>query len=1059
MRLKRGRPASGGRILCVSASTVALALLLYPLLALAQASVGPPRQRTLRTVHGVFALTKAEASKAYPIDLQVVVTYSDPVWGLLFVRDATGTTFIDARGKSTVYPLGTRIRVKAVTGVNENGNVMAHPKIFVLGSGALPKPDRKSIPELDNGADESNLVVTEGLLHPCDGDWNRVCYRIFDGKKLVWLFVNQPDSPAAQSLVGAKVQATGVVGRHVDETNKRVAAQLFVNSLKEIEVEAPALRDPFASSPTPIGDLRASEADERFAGQIHVRGIVTWASPGRFAVQDASGMIFVGTGKNVAVRLGDTVDATGFPSHGEFGLELSDALVRGAALPSRAVAIAPLQLTAAAIVQQGLNGRRVRLRGRLTGQRANATEFVYDLEDRGESFTAILPRSDATREMVSLPSDSILEVAGVAVLQNGTAAWPRRLLVLIDSPGAMVVLGGDGWLTLKRALAILGGMSLCVVATLVWVTLLRRTVRQQTATLRARLESELQLETRYRRLFERNLAAVFSWRPDGTIVDCNMAFARLLGLRSREEAIGHSYWDFQIDPVHREELCGSLRDEALSNREASLRREDGVTVHVLKNITPVNTAEGVLYETTAIDVTQLRQQQAELQRAKDAAVFESFNDLLTGLPNRRLLMEKLSSILARAKNGASMVALLYIDLDGFKLVNDSLGHPIGDALLVQVAARLRSWVRETDVLARIGSDEFIVILDSLSNQEDAALVAEHLLNAISNPFRVEGRDLSIGASIGISIFPENATDAEKLIQQADSAMYAAKREGKNRAMNFTLEMGSLVHERLNLENQLRGALARQEIFVEYQPEFELTNNRLVRFEALARWRHPTLGQIPPVKFIPIAEESRLISALGTYIMEQACAQAVRWQSLMRHPIQVAVNVSSIQFRRKGFVEEVCAILEQTGLKPELLQIELTESVMLSGANSTAATMHRFRELGIGLAIDDFGTGYSSLSYLPSLPFDALKIDRSFVMNLDQRPESESMIRMLVALAHNIGMRVIVEGVETSEQLELIKALGANEVQGYLLGRPTANPVDTFLSPHPSVDFSVPLYQG
>ncbi|MGA2673312.1 MAG: EAL domain-containing protein [Terracidiphilus sp.] len=1006
----------------------------------------------------VFALTKAEARKAYPIDIEVVVTYSDPVWGLLFVRDATGSTFIDAHGTSTVYAMGTRIRVRAVSGVNENGDAMVHPRIAVLGSGALPKADRKSIAELDSGADESNLVVTEGLLHPCEGDWNRVCYRIFDGKKLVWLFVNQPDSPAAQSLVGAKVRATGVVGRHIDDTNKRVAAQLFVNSLKEIEVEAPSLPNAFSASPMSIGDLRDSEADERFVGQVHARGTVTWESPGRFSIQDRSGMVFVATGKNAPVHVGDTVDAIGFPSHGEFGLELSDAMVRSAAVPSHAVAIAPIQLTAAAIVKHAFNGRRVRLKGRLTGQQANATEFVYDLEDGGQSFTAILPRSDATREMMSLPRDSVLELTGVAVLQHGTSVWPEQLLVLVDSPGAMA-LGGNGWLTLKRALAILGGMGLCVIAALVWVTLLRRTVHRQTAILRARLENELHMETKYRRLFERNLAAVFSWRPDGTIVDCNIAFARLLGFHSREETIGRSYWSFQVDPVHREELCGSLRDEALSNREASLRREDGVIVHVLKNITPVNTPEGVLYETTAIDVTQLRQNQAELQRAKDAAVFESLNDPLTGLPNRRLLMDKLSFVLARAKRDASMVALLYLDLDGFKLVNDSLGHPIGDALLVQVATCLRSWVRATDVLARLGSDEFIVILDRLEAKEDATLVAEHLLNSLSNPFRVEGHDLAIGASIGISIFPENASDAEELIQHADSAMYAAKREGKNRVMSFTLEIGSLVRERLSLENLLRGALARHEIFVEYQPEFELTNHRLVRFEALARWNNPTLGQIPPVKFIPIAEESGLISALGAYIMEQSCTEALRWQSLMPHPIQVAVNVSSIQFRRKGFVEEVITILEQTGLKPELLQIELTESVMLSGAHSTAATMNRLRALGIGLAIDDFGTGYSSLSYLPSLPFDALKIDRSFVMNLDKRPESESMIRTLVALAHNIGMRVIVEGVETREQLELITALGANEVQGYLLGRPTANPVETFLSPQPAVDFAAAVGKG
>jgi len=298
----------------------------------------------------------------------------------------------------------------------------------------------------------------------------------------------------------------------------------------------------------------------------------------------------------------------------------------------------------------------------------------------------------------------------------------------------------------------------------------------------------------------------------------------------------------------------------------------------------------------------------------------------------------------------------------------------------------------------------------------------------------------------MSIFPDSAAEAEEMMRQADTAMYAAKREGKNRVTSFTPEIGSVVHDRLGLENLLRGAIARREIFVHYQPEFDLADNRLIRFEALARWTHPTLGKIPPTKFITIAEESGLIAPLGAFIMQQACAEAIRWQNILPYPIQVAVNVSSIQFRRKGFVEEVSAILRETGLRHDLLQIELTESVMLSGAHDTVEIMKRLRELGISLVIDDFGTGYSNLSYLPSLRFDALKIDRTFVMNLDGQPEAESMIHTLIALAHNIGMRVIVEGVETSEQLELIRSFGAEEVQGFLLGRPTPNPIEAFLIP-------------
>jgi EAL domain-containing protein (putative c-di-GMP-specific phosphodiesterase class I) len=282
------------------------------------------------------------------------------------------------------------------------------------------------------------------------------------------------------------------------------------------------------------------------------------------------------------------------------------------------------------------------------------------------------------------------------------------------------------------------------------------------------------------------------------------------------------------------------------------------------------------------------------------------------------------------------------------------------------------------------------------------------------------------------------------MRQADAAMYAAKRDGKNRVMHYTPEIGIQVHERMTLGNLLRGAVGRREIFVHYQPEFDLTDNRLLRFEALARWKHPTLGMIPPDKFIPIAEESGIIGALGATIMEMACTEAVRWQSMAAQPIQIGVNVSSIQFRHKGFVEELKSILARTGLRPDLLQIEVTESVMMGANEQAKETMNYLRAMGISMAIDDFGTGYSNLSYLPSLSFDALKIDRSFMLNLEFQPETESMIQTLIALAQNLGMRVIIEGVETAEQLALIKSLGANEVQGYFMGRPTPNPQELIM---------------
>ncbi|PYX87846.1 MAG: hypothetical protein DMG67_18475, partial [Acidobacteria bacterium] len=357
----------------------------------------------------------------------------------------------------------------------------------------------------------------------------------------------------------------------------------------------------------------------------------------------------------------------------------------------------------------------------------------------------------------------------------------------------------------------------------------------------------------------------------------------------------------------------------------------------------------------------------------------------------------------------------------------------------QVSERLKSRIRRSDTLARLGGDEFTVILARLNSKDEAARVASSLLEVLAAPFLIEGHEITISASIGISIFPDNGTDTTELLQQADSAMYAAKRNGKNRVMYFTPELGSSVRERLNLENQLRGALLRREIEVYYQPEFDVSTRRLVRFEALARWQHPTLGSVPPNKFIPIAEECGLIVPLGAFILERACQEAVTWQSISGYPIQVAVNVSTIQFRRESFVEEVEQALRHTGLDPKLLQIELTESVMLDGMERASNTMKRLRAMGISIAVDDFGTGYSCFSYLPRLPFNVLKIDRSFVRELGKRSEMKAMIQALVSLAHDLNMQVVVEGIETSQQLEMVETLGGNQVQGFLLGRPTPNP--------------------
>jgi PAS domain S-box-containing protein len=579
-------------------------------------SRGAP-QRTMRSVLEIGELDNADAKHAYPVHLEGVVTYSDPEWGLLFLQDATGAIYVDVHGMSVSIPAGTQLRVDAVTGSGDIAPVLVQPKIRVVGHGALPLPQAHSLAELDSGAADSLFVQTRGVLRPGNQSWRRICYRIFDGRAWALVVIPKADSPAAQRLVGAVVRVRGVSGVRLDPDRKRQGAQIFVSRLEDILVEEGASEDPFASPPQPIAGLLSGAADQHFVRRSHVRGTVTWQMPGRFLLADRTGATFV-TADATPVPLGNTLDVAGFPGEERYGLTLTDVEMRAASGARNAGKAAALLVPVSELLSRPPDGKVVRLRVRLSGQTTSADEHVFLLSDGSRSFRAALPRGNSDRGVVSLPRDSILELTGV-VIPRWDSPSPMSPFFLMASPADIVVLEGTGWWTFERALGIVGGMSVIVVGALVWVTLLRRTVRRQTDTIRAKLERELSLETKYRRLFEHNLAGVFRWRPDGTIVDCNPAFARMLRFGSHEELIGRSYWEFDIHAAGKEQLLDTLANEALSNREAQLRRNDGETVFLLESITPAESGEGTIYETTAIDVTQLRRREEELQRAKETA--------------------------------------------------------------------------------------------------------------------------------------------------------------------------------------------------------------------------------------------------------------------------------------------------------------------------------------------------------------------------------------------------------------------------------------------------------
>ena len=428
----------------------------------------------------------------------------------------------------------------------------------------------------------------------------------------------------------------------------------------------------------------------------------------------------------------------------------------------------------------------------------------------------------------------------------------------------------------------------------------------------------------------------------------------------------------------------------------------------------------------------------ERHHLHDRLLFQAHHDPLTGLPNRFLFDDRLRQGLARARRLGTCVALLRIGLDRFKLINDVLGQAAGDLLLQGVAGRLKYCVRETDTLARVGGDEFTLILADLKAPADAVLIAEQLRGLLLEPFDIQGNEIFVASSTGIAFYPQDATEPATLIRKADVAMYRAKNAGKNSLQCFAPEMEQVNH-RLELENHLHRALERNELDIFYQPLFETATGALVSMEALLRWRHPRLGLVPPNQFIPIAEETGLIVPIGNWVMQQACRQLREWQTAGGIPGKVSVNVSAVQFTRTDFVDVVSSILAETGLQPAALQLEITESVVMRDIDISARQMAELRDLGVSIAIDDFGTGYSSLSYLQRLPVDYVKIDQSFVREIVDGMVPPRLVQAIVMMAHGVGMKVTAEGVETEQQLAALRQLGCDQVQGYLLGRPVPRP--------------------
>jgi diguanylate cyclase (GGDEF)-like protein len=494
----------------------------------------------------------------------------------------------------------------------------------------------------------------------------------------------------------------------------------------------------------------------------------------------------------------------------------------------------------------------------------------------------------------------------------------------------------------------------------------------------------------------------------------------------REDAAGQ-----REDVVQAREGEAHVREGRAATRENEIRSAETLQSATVDHMTRLQQANANL----VVSTLEARKLAEQVQTAKVELDHLAHHDVLTGLPNRILLYDRLALAIALARRSGKQLAVMFMDLDRFKHINDSLGHTVGDQLLQSVGQRLLGCVRQSDTISRLGGDEFVALLPDIDHPEDAALSAQKMIAAIALPHRIDQHDLHIGASIGISIYPEDGLDAETLIKHADTAMFHAKDNGRNTYAFFEPEMTARAIARQSIEASLRLALERQEFVLHYQPKVNLLSGTIVGIEALVRWQHPQRGLLIPADFVPIAEDSGLILPLGRWVLREACRQARAWQDAGLPPVSIAVNTSALEFRAGDFLEYLRATLEASRLEPRYLELELTESVLMRDAASADSVLHALAGLGVKLAIDDFGTGYSSLSYLRQFPIDTLKIDQSFVNEITSNPDDAAIVRAVISMGKSLKKRVIAEGVETAEQAAFLLAQHCDEGQGLFFGRP------------------------
>lgn len=542
-------------------------------------------------------------------------------------------------------------------------------------------------------------------------------------------------------------------------------------------------------------------------------------------------------------------------------------------------------------------------------------------------------------------------------------------------------------------------------------------------------------------VFKNTLEGIAITNAEGTILSVNPAFTTITGYRA-DEAIGKNprilKSDHHDDGFYKN-MWAELLEKGHWHGEIWNRKKSGEAYYEWLTIVAIKDADGkpCNYVSVFRDITEIRQ--------KDEHILHmAYHDPLTNLPNRLLFHDRLQQALSSARRYPRVIAIMFIDLDRFKIINDTFGHNVGDTLLQAVASRLKDAVRQNDTVSRLGGDEFIILLSEIEKVQDAALVAQKILHLLSASFVVHGHELNITASIGISVYPDDGNDVQMLMKKADTAMYHAKEQGKNAYQFYREDMNTMLFERILLENNLHRAIERNEFLLYYQPKIDTKSWKICGVEVLLRWQHPEMGLVGPSRFIPIAEETNLIIPVGEWVLRAACTQSMLWKKEGLPLLSVAVNLSGRQLKHQNLLETIRKVLEETGFNPEYLELELTESVIMHQAEKITETLHKLKAMGIRISVDDFGTGYSSLSYLKRFPIDKLKIDQSFVRDVTTSADDSAIVTAIIAIAQSLKLKIVAEGVETADQIAFLKSMQCDEVQGFYFSRPLSTEETTRL---------------